>query len=199
VESPTPQHESPYELTRRLEGLARIGTVTEVRTERPARCRVAIGENTTDWLPWLERRAGGRRGGRTWWPPVQGEQCLVIAPGGDLRAGVVLPGIYSDAMDAPSEDAGCERTEWDEGNSQEWLAGNYLLRVSTSIRLQVGNNTFLELTDGGITLRVGGQTLTLSPSSIEAHPDILGGGRVSLVNHVHVGVETGPGITGVPL
>lgn len=96
-----------------MENLARMGTVVEVRHTKPARCRVKLGDNTTDWLPWIAGRAAGKQGSK-WWPPVKGEQCMVLSPGGDLSQGVALLGAYSDSMDAPSDGAGVDRTQWSE-------------------------------------------------------------------------------------
>ena len=55
------QQDSPQESTRRVENLARMGTVLEVRHTKPARCRVKLGDNTTDWLPWIAGRATGKQ------------------------------------------------------------------------------------------------------------------------------------------
>ena len=200
MEKPVTQPESPYELNRRLENLARVGTVTAVRTTKPARCRVKLGDNTTDWLPWITRRAGGPNGGRTWWPPVIGEQCLVICPGGDLLSGIVIPGLFSDAMDAPSDQAACERTEWAPNNFLQWLNDALHIRCEQAITLSVGENVTLAMTPAGITLRVGNITsLRLDSRGIQAMPDVMAGIKnVSLVGHVHTGVEPGPSDTEGP-
>lgn len=199
MQTPVTQSESPYELNRRLENLIRTGTVIAVRTQNPARCRVQLGDNTTDWLPWITGRAGGPNGGRSWWPPVVGEQCLVVSPGGDLLSGVVIPGIYSDAMGAPSDQAGCERNEWAPNNFWQWLNDALHIRCEQAITLQVGDNVTLVMTPTGITLSVGGNTsLRMDSSGIYATPDVIGGGRISLVNHVHPGVEPGEGNTKEP-
>ena len=63
----------PQEAARAAGTMLRTGTVVEVDTAR-ALLRFKTGDITTDWLPWFETRAGGARGGRTWWPPVVGEQ-----------------------------------------------------------------------------------------------------------------------------
>jgi len=98
MESPVAQTESPYEAARRLENLIRRGTVAAVQLTSPACLRVKVGDNTTDWLPWLALRAGGAQGGRHWCPPVVGEQAVVLCQGGDMTQGVALVGLYSDAM-----------------------------------------------------------------------------------------------------
>ncbi|AMC35322.1 hypothetical protein VN23_12235 [Janthinobacterium sp. B9-8] len=89
------------EHSRILESLIRIGTVAEV-DHTNALCRVQSGELLTDWLPWLTRRAGTVR---SWSPPSIGEQVVMLSQSGEVGAGVVLPGLFSDAMPAPSSAA----------------------------------------------------------------------------------------------
>lgn len=85
-------------LSRLIENLIRIGTVSAV-DHVAARCRVASGELDTEWLPWIDRRAGNTL---TWDPPTVGEQVLVFSPSGEPAGGIVLTGIFSDAHPAPS-------------------------------------------------------------------------------------------------
>jgi phage baseplate assembly protein V len=89
------------DLARRLESLIRLGTIAEVDLSA-SRCRIASGGLTTDWLPWLTLRAGTTR---TWDPPTVGEQVVVLSPSGEPSAGVVLFGLYSDSIPAPSASA----------------------------------------------------------------------------------------------
>ncbi|MDI5893080.1 phage baseplate assembly protein V [Halomonas rhizosphaerae] len=98
--SQRPLH-SAAELLRLIHNLVRLGTVAEVDHAR-ARVRVATGEITTAWLPWLEKRAGTTR---TWNPPTEGEQVVVFAPGGDMASAVVLAGLYRTQHPAPSDSA----------------------------------------------------------------------------------------------
>jgi phage baseplate assembly protein V len=193
---PTPQHNSPQEATRRLENLARLGTVVAVRHSAPARCRVKLGDNTTDWLPWLAARAAGSQGAH-WWPPVVGEQCLVIAPGGDLAQGVALPGAYSDHMPAPSDGAAVEHTQWSEHDWAQWRAGARTVHTQQAITLEVGSACSITLEPGGITLRVGGATWAMTAGGITSSIDITAQG-ISAVHHVHGGVRSGPSTTEAP-
>ena len=87
------------ELLRLLHNLIRLGTIAEV-DHRAARVRVKTGELLTDWLPWLEGRAGTTR---DWDPPTKGEQVILFSPGGDPANGVVLCGLCSNAHPAPAE------------------------------------------------------------------------------------------------
>lgn len=87
------------ELARLLENLIRTGTVAQIQHGKPPRVRIAAGGITTDWLPWVERRAGKTR---TWNPPTIGEQVLLLAPSGELRNAIIIAGIPSDDLDVPS-------------------------------------------------------------------------------------------------
>ena len=85
------------ELFRRVNNLMRIGKVAEVDYAN-ARARVQIGQNTTDFLPWLVPSTA------TWFPLKNGEQVVVLSMNGDLGMGVILPALYQSAKPAPSED-----------------------------------------------------------------------------------------------
>ena len=184
-----PQQDSPQESTRRVENLARMGTVVEVRHSKPARCRVKLGDNTTDWLPWIAGRAAGKQGSK-WWPPVKGEQCMVLSPGGDLSQGVALLGAYSDSMDAPSDGEGVDRTQWSEKDFAEYRDGRHTIHTEEGITLEVGAGCSITMLPDSIALRVGGAVLTISEGGISSNVDIVAQ-RISLVNHVHGGVKIG--------
>lgn len=193
--SAAPQQDSPQELTRRLENLARLGTVAAV-AHQAARCRVQIGGNTTDWLPWLAGRAGGDQGSH-WWPPVAGEQCLVLAPGGDLAQGLVLPGVYSNAMAAPGQTAGVARTQWSAQDFAQYQEGEHRTHTQQAIVLAVGSNCSIALQPDRITLTAGSTVLQIGPAGISSNVDVLARG-ISAVQHVHGGVRTGVGQSGPP-
>jgi phage baseplate assembly protein V len=92
------------EILRLINNLVRLGKIAEVDAQA-ARCRVSIGEIKTNWLRWVSARAGTTR---DWDPPTVGEQVVVLAPGGDLGAAVVLTGVYQQAHSAPAS----EQTLW---------------------------------------------------------------------------------------
>lgn len=196
MDSPIAQPESPYEHSRRIENLARLGTVAEVRLTRPARVRVRSGKNLSGWIPWLAYRAGGSKGGRKWHPPVAGEQALVISPGGHPGQGVALLGIYSDALDQGSEDERCERTDWDDSNHWQWHDGALEIECVKSITFKVGGST-LTIKPDSIVAQAGGGTLSVAGGVVTGGGDVIGGG-VSLRGHVHTGVESGKQLSGPP-
>lgn len=180
----TPQQESPYELTRRLENLVRRGTVAEVRA-KPLAVRMRCGDNTTDWLQVQGLRAGAT--GSSYWSPEVGEQGLVLSVGGDMRQGVALLGLYSEQMDQPSDGP-------------------------PHIKLNKDNTHFIRYEGGVLTLRIEDASITISRDDItlstakaslsvgdlvRAAPDVVAE-AISLVHHVHGGVRSGDSNTGVP-
>jgi len=198
MESPVAQTESPYETARRLENAIRRGTVAAVRLASPARLRVKVGDNTTDWLPWLALRAGGAQGGRHWSPPVVGEQAVVLCQGGDMAQGVALVGLYSDAMPQPSDQPECERMEWAQDNYLQWLRGALEIMCLESITLDVGQGQCrLHMTPTSLQLNVGAASLSMTAGGISTNVDIEAQG-ISLVKHVHGGVRSGDSNTGAP-
>lgn len=189
VDQPISQPESPYEAARRANNMLRLGTVAEVRHAAPARCRVQTGDNLTDWLPWLTLRAGGAQDGTAWWPPVVGEQVLLLAPGGDLAQAVVLPGVFSDERPQGSSTPGAFRLDFSDTAHLEYLPGEHL-------HLRFGDTT-LRLGAEAITAAAGGGTLTLDGQGLRGEPDVTSG-PISLRQHKHIGVIPGPALTGVP-
>lgn len=89
----------PAEILRLLHNLIRLGTVAEVQYQ-PPRVRVKTGDNETDWLHWLNLRAGTTA---DWDPPILGEQVILFSPAGDLAQAIAVTGIYSDQFPAPSD------------------------------------------------------------------------------------------------
>jgi len=86
------------ELERRLANLIRVGTVEDA-DYTGAKVLVRCDDISTDWLPWMTRRAGADR---DWWAPEIGEQVIVIAPSGLMGGAFVLPALYADAHPEPA-------------------------------------------------------------------------------------------------
>lgn len=179
MQKPLTQPESPYELNRKIENIVRLGTIELVRLGKPARCRVRTGGLLSNWVPFFSLRAGGQAG-RTWWPPVVGEQCVLLCPGGDLLQGVALAGIFSDDAPQGSEDPNQFLQEWTPDDFMSWIGGELLIQCRTAITLQVGQ-----------------RRLRITADDIEATPDLHANG-ISLVEHTHDRVRTGPDNSGRP-
>ena len=88
------------ELLRLIFNLVRIGTISAVdySSEAP-RVRIKTGELESNWVSWVEARAGKTK---TWNPPSIGEQVVMLCPNGDLTQAVVLTALNSSDNPAPS-------------------------------------------------------------------------------------------------
>jgi phage baseplate assembly protein V len=135
---------------RRLESLLRLGTIAAV-DHAQAVARVQSGGILSDWLPWLERRAGKTR---DWNPPTAGEQCLLLSPSGEPGAGVILTGLFSDAHPAPSNAENITLRLFPDG---AFLRHDHAASACT-IDVPAA---------GKITLHIGGTTLTLTDGQAE--------------------------------
>jgi phage baseplate assembly protein V len=71
------------------------------------------GEAVTGWLPWATWAAGHLR---VWSPPAEGEQCLVLAPSGDLAQAVAVPAAFQQrgAFPAPASDPKLTLLKWED-------------------------------------------------------------------------------------
>jgi phage baseplate assembly protein V len=153
------------ELERRLSNTIRPGTVLEADYAK-ARIRVQMGDNTSAWLPWLTSRAGEDR---TWHAPEVGEQVIVMAPGGELSAGYVMPGgIYKNDYPANGDKAEISRTTYKDGAVIEYDRDNHAHLIELpegSATVKVGDDAQTEITPDKITAKVGSDAKTEITSS----------------------------------
>ncbi len=204
---------APLDLLRRLENLLRPGTVHAV-DHAAARVRVASGELLTTWLPWFERRAGNVS---SWCPPSVGEQCLLLCPGGELAAGLVLVGLHSDDLPPPSDSSHLHRTVYPDGARLEYDHQAHALVAelpdggTASIRAPGGVTIDSPMTtitgactvQGPLTYEAGmtgtggaGASATIT-GLVNVTGDVVANG-ISLTGHHHGGVESGGSNTGMP-
>lgn len=197
--------DSATELARLIENLIRLGTIAAVDTGSPPRVRVKTGGITTDWLPWLERRAGTTR---TWNPPTLGEQVVLLCPSGDLRNGVILTGVPTDANDVPSHSADETVTHYPDGAVTRYnhAAGalfvggvkTVVLEAATSVLVKCPSTTF----DGDVTVKglfsyqngiagQGGANGNAIKGDFTHQDGALSSNGVVLDSHDHGGVQRG--------
>lgn len=89
-------------LRRSVQGMQRFGTVHAVDGDaRRVQLKLA-GEDGAEFLspkrPWADF-AGAEK---SWRPPSEGQQMLMLSPFGDMRQGVAVPLTFSNANPAPS-------------------------------------------------------------------------------------------------
>lgn len=188
---------SVTELVRRIEQMLRLGTIAEV-DHAAARCRVRSGELLSAWVPWMVQRAGETR---AWCPPTVGEQCLLLSPGGDTTAAIALVGLYSTAKAAPSDDPAVHTTHFPDGAVITYDHAAHALTATLP-----GSSSFeITATEGTInvdqlTVNAGGTTwngpIQLN-GRMDSTEDVTASG-ISLVNHVHGGIDRGSSNTNPP-
>ncbi len=185
------------ELARLIENLVRFGTIAEVQ-HKPPRVRVRTGELLTTWLPWLALRTGADR---EWDPPTVNEQVILLSPSGQLANGVAITGLFSDLIPANGDRPGLHRRTYADGAVVEYDSKAHHL----SAVLPSGGTTEL-ISDGGIRIvgdidhegdytQKGNQNVT---GRVIVSEDVVAQ-EISLVSHLHGGVMSGPGKTGVPV
>ena len=194
----------PAEIARQMGNLIQFGRVVALDTTA-ARVRVAIGGNTTGWIPWLTGAAGDDA---RWSAPEPGEQVIVLSPSGDTAQGAVLRGVYSAAYPAPAASTDKTRLQWKGGAWVELDREAKVLEVNLpaggpGIRLVCGSSV-LEVKDGEIAitadlLRIVAANTT-STGQIDAAGEVYAGGsNVGLASHKHSGVASGGAQTGGPV
>lgn len=170
----------------RLTGeVMRFGTIASVDRGN-ATCTVESGDIITGELPWVAQRAGAVR---TWSAPSIGEQCLLLAPEGDLACGLVIVGLYSDACPPPSSSADLTMAEFPDGAVISYDHATHIL----SANLPAGGTVNITA-DAGVTIN--GPLIVNGP--ITASEDVVGAG-ISLKDHVHGQVQAGTAQSGKPI
>lgn len=200
------------DMERRLSEMVVIGIVdkTDYSDAAAPRVRVKVGKELTDWLPW----SSGSAGGNTDWEPLdEGEQVIMVAPGGDRKQAVILGSINQTKHQTPSKDPDESARRWKDGSQQtynrkkhEWLLK---LHNQGAFKIEVGETIF-RIVNGELSVITKTANLTASDSincatpvlnvsgKIVAGGDVVGGG-VSLIDHLHIKVMPGPLVSGPPL
>ena len=205
------------ELARLLNNLIRIGTIIDIDYNVSV-VRVRTGDLETNWLKWSERRAGDTTG---WNPPTIGEQVVLLSPGGELSAAILLCSINSDLIPHPSNDKNKTvrqypdgaRVEYDHARGAMTIAGIQTLHVGagTSITFQTptiyldaeqtvstGQHTVEGLLAylAGLTGQGGAGGTSISGSFNHSGGNMTSNGVVVHL-HVHGGVQSGGSDSGV--
>ncbi len=183
-------------LARRLANVVRVGTVAEA-DYAPALLRVDLGDLTTDWLPWLTRRAGGDV---DWWAPEVGEQVVLLAPSGELAQAVVMPALYQSATPAPADVETVRRTTFADGTTVEYDRAAHHLTVtvagpSAQVAVEIDGEAHVHTT-GAATVAVDGSAdVTVGQAAtvdVGTTCDVTAGGKATLTAH-QVEIDGGSG------
>lgn len=198
-------------LSRLLANLIRVGTIAEV-DHAAARCRVASGELVSEWLPWLEHRAGATT---TWDPPTVGEQVLLLSPSGEPAAGIVLTGLFCTAHSAPSASASEHVIDYPDGArvSYDHASGALTASGIQTATIQAAVSITLDtplvhctgkltaddlLTYGNGIAGTGGENDNIITGTFVQTAGVLSSNGIVLATHTHTGVLPGGANTGGP-
>ena len=204
------------ELFRLLLNLIRLGTIAEVDCAAQ-RVRVTVGNNLTDWRPWVTARAGMTR---TWCPPTVGEQVILLSPEGDFMQSVVLPAVYSAPFPAPTTHPAHHATHYPDGAMIHYDSDAHALtavipgtvvvtaeRVTSNAPetictgdLIVQKNLIvngMSSLNAGVSVQSESGVAAVIQGSLVASQDVVARG-ISLTGHTHGGVQPGGNATEVP-
>lgn len=186
------------ELQRRLANLFRVGKVVEIDRTK-GRVKVEFDGVKTPWMPWQTARAGAVK---NWSPPGMGEQVCVVSPFGELGSGFVMGGaINYNQKAAPDNRENVEKITLPSGGSYEIVVGDTTVIFDGSkVSLLAGGKTFV-ISGGKATfdgdIEVTGK-ITASGDIKSTGGDVLAG-SITLKTHKHGGVQSGGGLTGLPV
>jgi len=199
------------ELSRRLENLIRLGTIHSI-DHAAVRVRVQTGHLVTQWLPWLEHRAGATT---SWDPPTVGEQCVILSPSGEPAGGIVLRGLHSAAIEPPSHSPDTHVIKFPDGAvvSYDHDAGHLDVSGIQTARIEAAVSVTLDTplthctgkleVDDLLTYKnglngTGGSNNNVVTGNFTHTTGSLTSNGKSLHQHTHGGVQTGGGSTGQP-
>ena len=201
------------ELLRLILNMIRVGSVVDIDCDAKL-VRVQVGKNTPTWRPWAVHRAGDAQ---TWWPPSIGEQVILLSPEGNFDNAVILPAMYSDQFQPPSNNPAHHTTRYKDGAVIQYDSAAHVLTATlpdgTSVSAVPGTvtsnaedtvctgNLTVEknLTVNGFTVLNAGMNVKAGKAGgpaamvegmIQATLDMIASG-ISLVKHKHGGVKRG--------
>lgn len=179
----------------------RFGTVASVDLAK-GRVVVKVGDVETADVRWLENRAGKTR---TWSPPSEGEQVLLLCPSGEIAGGIALRGVSQEAFPFPGNSLR-ELIQFDDGAVLAYDPEAHKLDVTLP-----DGATIAVVSTGGVTIDANAGAVTIDASSggvsIKGDVDVQGkitasgdvkAGNISLQQHKHGGVSAGGAKTSVP-
>lgn len=173
----------PPEHERRLGNLNNLGRIQDVN-EAAGTCRVQVGDNLTDWIPFRSGRAGAIK---VWTPPSKGEQVEVISSNGELECSYVGSSVHCDDNDIP-ENPKHAQIHLPDGAVFRYNHESSTLYLNLPAQSTVNlSGQDLNLTGSG-TVNIAGQTINLTGVlTINGKP---------YLTHAHLGVQSGGAVSG---
>ncbi|HEL4297248.1 phage baseplate assembly protein V [Stenotrophomonas sp. GD03930] len=174
------------EHARLIGNLLMIGVVREL-DEAAARVRVDADGMLTDWIPWLERRAGP--GMRSWCAPEPGEQVVLACPYGDPGQALVLGSLYQDRFAAPADSRLRQRTQYADGSIVEYD------QETTTLSVNVGSGKVI-VTCASAQV-IASESVLLDTPSIKATGDLDVTGAITAGKDISTPAEIKAGAIGL--
>ncbi len=148
-------------------------------------------------MAWAALRAGTTR---DWDPPTVGKQVLVLSPSGQTAQGIAITGLFSALIPANGDRAGLYHRINPDGAVVEYDSLAHRLRAIlpeggvTDLTSPGDINIVGPINHQGYYTQTGNQNVT---GKVTVTEGVVAAG-ISLVKHLHGGVQTGSGKTGAP-
>jgi len=176
---------TPEDTATDADQLIRFGTIATVNLA-VGRCVVTLDDDSASPpIRWIEMRMGRTR---TWSPPSEGEQVVLLCPAGEIGAAVALRGLASDAF-GPLGDSLTEIVEFLDGARVSYDPEAHGLVIALP-----SGGTIRMVAPGGVRIE-GDLDCT---GTISAEVDVIAAG-ISGKGHRHDKVQTGAALSGGPV
>lgn len=166
------------DLQQRLSNMIRRGVIQAIQPGKIPKCRVALGDIVTTWLPLCQGFSGANRSDSN--PFAVGDAVTVISEAGDLNNGRVFPGWNTGAMPVPEGSDSEHITRYSDGTEIRYDRDAHALKIiiapGGSYEI-VGNGTLrgpVEITEG-LTV----QGISQLNSDVNVTGDLAATGNIS--------------------
>lgn len=198
---------NPSEIVRRINNIARFGTVTETKSaDGKALARVKVGERVSDFLPVMSFSNSFKK---HWIPVRPKEQVLVLSPFGEANGGVVMRSIFNRSAKEPTgANDTMEIVEYEDGTRLSYDTEAKELKIDAAGKITIVCKSASIYADNvditAATSNTGDVTITGAVSitgALSVTGDIstdasISDSKGSLTGHVHTGVTSGGSNTG---
>ena len=171
----------------RIESIIRFGLIAEVDYAQ-AKARVKCGEILTDFIPFITMRSGTTK---TWSPPTQGEQCVILAASGELTTACIITGLYT--QNSPSHSADEHVIEFADGAKITYNQSSGALVVTGIKTASITAANQIDIDCPTINIK-GNMNID---GKVTSTGDMIAGG-ISQMKHKHKDVSKGKDKTGEP-
>lgn len=115
------------DLQQRLSNMIRRGVIKAIQPGNIPKCRVALGDIVTTWLPLCQGFSGANRTDSN--PYAVGDAVTVISEAGDLNNGRVFPGWNTGAMPVPEGSESEHITRYSDGTEIRYDRDAHALKI----------------------------------------------------------------------